>query len=183
MLAQIATFLIDTLVSFFVFLLLARFYFQWLRISFRNQIGEFVIALTNWIVLPARRVVPGMAGLDLASLLIAWLIQALALWAQAKIVGQDLTALAIIAQAGVDLLRYSIQLLVFAVIVAVALSWLNPDSPVAPVFDLMTRPFLRPLRRVVPPAGRFDLSPLVLLVILYVILIPLAYLRLAVALL
>lgn len=183
MFAQIATFLIDTLVSFFVFLLLARFYFQWLRISFRNQIGEFVIVLTNWIVLPARRFVPGLAGLDLATLLIAWAIQALAVWAQSKIVGPDLTALAVIALAGVDLLRYSIQLLVFAVIVAVVLSWVNPDSPIAPIFDLMTRPFLRPLRRIVPPAGRFDLSPLVLLVILYVILIPLAYLRLAAGLL
>ena len=65
MLAQILEFLIDSISGFFVFLLLARFHFQWLRVSFRNQFGDFIIALTNWAVMPARRVIPGLAGLDL----------------------------------------------------------------------------------------------------------------------
>jgi len=77
----------------------------------------------------------------------------------------------------VDLLRFSVYLLVFAVIVQVVLSWVNPYSPVAPVFNAMTRPFMRPLRRIVPPIGNVDLSPLVLLLILQVLLVPLAYLR------
>ena len=51
------------------------------------------------------------------------------------------------------------------------LAWVNPDAPVAPVFNALTRPFLRPLRRVVPAVGRVDLSPLVLLMILWVLLI------------
>src|SRR5260221_329636 len=95
MFAQIATFLIDTVVSFLVFLLLARFHFQWLRVPFRNPMGEFLLATTSWIVLPARRVVPGLAGLDLATLLIAWLLQALGLWAQAWIAGAEPSALAV----------------------------------------------------------------------------------------
>ena len=90
MLIQIATFLLDNLVAFFVILLLARFHFQWLRVGFRNQVGEFVLATTNWIVMPARRVVPGIAGLDVATLLAAWLLQALGLWLHAAIVAVDL---------------------------------------------------------------------------------------------
>ena len=62
MFAQIATFLIDTIVSFLVFLLLARFHFQWLRVPFRNPMGEFLLATTSWLVLPARRVIPGLVG-------------------------------------------------------------------------------------------------------------------------
>jgi YggT family protein len=181
MLAQIATFLIDTVVSFLVFLLLARFHCQWLRVPFRNPMGEFLLATTNWIVLPARRVIPGLVGLDLATLVLAWLLQALGLWAQAAIAAAEPSLAAIAAVAAVDLLRYSLYILVFAVFVQVAISWINPDAPLGPLFDLVTRPFLRPLRRYVPPVGRVDLSPLVLLVILYVLLIPLAHLRLVAA--
>jgi len=181
MFAQIATFLIDTIVSFLVFLLLARFHCQWLRVPFRNPIGEFLLATTSWIVLPARRVIAGLAGFDLATLIVAWLAQALGLWAQAAIVGADPSGTALIAIAGVDLVRYSVYILVFAVFVQVAVSWINPDAPLGPLFDMITRPFLRPLRRFVPPVGRVDLTPMVLLVILYVLLIPLNHLRLAVA--
>jgi YggT family protein len=181
MLAQIATFLIDTIVSFLVFLLLARFHFQWLRVPFRNPMGEFLLATTNWIVIPTRRVIPGLAGLDLATLLLAWALQALGLWAQAAIAGADPSAVAIAAIAAVDLVRYSVYILVFAIFVQVAISWINPDAPLGPFFDMVTRPFLRPLRRFVPPIGRVDLTPMVLLVILYVLLIPLNHLRLAVA--
>src|SRR6266705_3531658 len=85
MFAQIATFLIDTIVSFLVFLLLARFHFQWLRVPFRNPMGEFLLATTSWLVMPARRVIPGLAGLDLPTLLLAGVLQALGLWLQAAI--------------------------------------------------------------------------------------------------
>lgn len=181
MFAQIATFLIDTIVSFLVFLLLARFHFQWLRVPFRNPMGEFLLATTNWIVIPARRIIPGLIGFDLATLLLAWLLQALGLWAQAAIAGAEPSGVAIAAIAAVDLVRYSVYILVFAVFVQVAISWINPDAPLGPLFDMVTRPFLRPLRRVVPPVGRVDLTPMVLLVILYVLLIPLNHLRFAVA--
>jgi YggT family protein len=181
MFAQIATFLIDTIVTFFVFLLLARFHLQWLRVPFRNPMGEFVLATTNWIVIPARRIIPGLVGLDLATLLLAWLLQALGLWAQAAIAGADPSGVAIAAIAAVDLVRFSVYILVFAVFVQVAISWINPDAPLGPLFDMVTRPFLRPLRRIVPLVGRVDLTPMVLLVILYVLLIPLNYLRFAAA--
>jgi len=181
MFVQIATLLIDTVVAFLVFLLLARFHFQWLRVPFRNPMGEFLLAVTNWVVMPARRVIPGLAGLDLATLILAWAFQALGLWAQAAIVGAEPGALAVAAVAAVDLLRYSLYILVFAVFVQVAISWINPDAPLGPLFDMVTRPFLRPLRRYVPPVGRVDLSPLVLLLVLYILLIPIAHLRVAAA--
>ena len=181
MLAQIARLIIDYVVSFIVILLLARFHMQWLRVPFRNQIGEFVVALTNWIVLPARRVVPGLAGLDLATLVVGWALQALALWAQAALVGAEPTYLAVAAIAAADLVRFSLYILVFAVIMMAVLSWVAPDSPALPFFDMVTRPFLRPLRRFVPPVARIDLTPLVLLLILYIAMIPLEYLRMAAA--
>jgi YggT family protein len=114
-------------------------------------------------------------------LLLAWLIQAAGLAAQIAIVGGEPRALPIAAVALVDLVRLSVYILMFAVIVQAVLSWVNPHTPLAPVFNAMTRPFLRPFRRLIPPIGGFDLTPLVLLIVLQVLLFPLTYLRAAAA--
>jgi len=186
MLVQIAQLLVDVAATFVVFLLLARFHFQWLRVSFRNPVGEFVIAATDWIVRPARRVIAPLAGLDLATLVSALLVQSLALYLLGAIAGAGLGSepgrilAAILLAATFDLVRFSLYILVFAVVMVVVFSWLNPHAPMAPLFDALTRPFLRPLRRAIPLIGRFDLSPLVLLVLLQVALIMLASLRAAV---
>lgn len=177
MLGQIASFLVDTVVTFFVFLLLLRFHFQWLRVPFRNPFGEFVLGTTSWLVVPARRVVPGLRGLDLASLLLAWTAQALGNWLQYSIRGADPALVALLTVAAFDLLRYSLYILMGAVIIQVVFSWMNPYTPIAPVLDAMTRPFLRPLRRFVPPIGNIDLTPLVLVVVLQVVLIVIGNLR------
>ena len=183
MLAQIAELLVDTAAAFVVFLLLARFHFEWLRVPFRNPIGEFVVACTNWIVYPARRLIPSLAGLDLATWLAAWLVQGCALYMTLALRGWDAggrigAAIGVLAAiAFLDLLRFSAYILMFAIIVQVVMSWVNAYHPFAAIFDAMTRPFLRPLRRVVPPIANFDLSPLVLIVLVQVLLIPLAHLR------
>ena len=183
MLSQVAGFLVDTAATFLVFLLLARFHFQWLRVPFRNPAGEFVLACTNWIVFPARRIVPALGGLDLATWLAAWLVQGIALYATLALRGWDAgaqigSALAALTALGlVDLLRYSSYILMFAIIVQAVMSWVNPHHPFGAVFDALTRPFLRPVRRFVPPIANVDLSPLVLIVLLQVLFIPLEHLR------
>ena len=183
MLVQIGQLLVDVVASFFVYLLLARFHFQWLRVPFRNPIGEFIVAASNWIVRPARRIVPPIAGFDLATLLAALLLQIVALYLVGALAGGGLGAdpgrmiAVLVVGATFDLLRFSLYILIFAVIVQAVLSWVNPHSPVQPLFDAMTRPFLRPLRRVIPLLGNVDLSPLVLLVLLQIALIALAHLR------
>lgn len=179
MFAQIAQLLIDTLAGFFVFALLARFHFQWTRVPFRNPLGEFVVTVTNWLVLPARRVIPPVRQIDMASLACAWLVQFAALWMIHALHGREPgpDAAVLGALALVDLLRYSLYLLIAAVIVQAVLSWVNPQVPLAPVFNAFARPFLRPIRRVLPPIANVDLSPLALLVILQVLLIPVWYAR------
>lgn len=179
MITQVLEFLIDTVSGFFVFLLLARFHFQWLRVPFRNQAGEFVIALTNWMVMPARRVIPGVAGLDLPTFLLAWIVQAATLAVIYVLRGYEFSD---VFSAGIlfglalfDLLRFSLYILIFALVMQAVLSWTNPHSSLSAIFDAMVRPFLRPVRRFVPPISNIDLSPLVLLVLLQVLLIPLAY--------
>jgi YggT family protein len=183
MLAQIATLLVDVAASLLVFLLLARFLLQWLRVPFRNPLGQFVVACTNWAVLPARRIVPALGGWDLATLVLAWLAQGIALWLLYMLRGWEfgsapgIAAAALAGLALLDLVRYALYLLMVAVVVQAVLSWVNPHTPLGPVFDAVARPLLRPIRRFVPPVANVDLSPLVLIVLMQVLLIPLAHLR------
>ena len=177
MLAQIAVFLIETVAGFFVFLLLARFHFQWLRVPFQNPAGELILAMTSWLVMPVRRFVKGLRGWDLPTLLLAWLLQALSLAAQVAVMGGEPRVAPVLAVSAVDLVRYSVYLLMFAVLVLAVMSWFQSYSPFTPALDAFTRPFLRPFRRVIPPIGGFDLSPLALLVLLQILLIVLEYAR------
>ena len=185
MLQQIASLVVDFVGGFFVVLFLLRFYFQWLRVPFRNQVGEFVVATTNWMVKPARRVVPSLLGLDLASLLCAWLLQAALLALLLVIGGRELGSAPVIAGmvfaiALVDLLQLSVKILLFVVILQAALSWLSPGNPLQYVLDAITRPLLRPLRRLLPPIANVDMSPLLLILVLLILLVPIAELRLMV---
>jgi len=179
-LADIAQFLIDTLFGFFVFLLLLRFYMQWLRAPFRNPVGEFVTVLSNWMVLPVRRIIPGLFGLDWATLLLAWIAEALRWILLLQLKGMVLGSAGGVALGGiallaaVELLRLSLYVLIGVILVQVVLSWVNPYTPIAPVLDALTRPFYRPLRRFIPPIGSVDLVPLVVLILAQILLIALA---------
>jgi YggT family protein len=183
MLNQIAGIVVDFVGGFFVLMCLLRFYFQLLRVPFRNQVGEFVIATTNWMVKPARRVISSVLGMDLASLVCAWLLQAAVLALLLTIGGRDLSSApgiaagVVFALALVDLLQLSVKILLFVVIPQAVLSWINPDNPVQYVLDAVTRPMLRPIRRFVPPIANVDLSPLILILVLLVLLVPIAELR------
>src|SRR3989475_8394868 len=147
MFSQIVHLLIQTAFGFFVYALLLRFHMQWLQAPFRNPVGQFVSALTDWIVRPARRVVPGLFGLDLASILIAWIVEALMLvllyWLRGfSFAGAPgIAAGMLFTLAAMELVRASLYLLIGVVIVQVIISWVNPYAPLAPVFDALTRPF------------------------------------------
>jgi YggT family protein len=177
MLSQIGHLLIQTAFGFLVYALLLRFYMQWLRAPFRNPVGQFVTALTDWAVRPARRVVPGLFGVDLASILIAWFTEALMLvllyWLRGfSFAGAPgIAAGLLFTIAAIELVRASLYLLIGVVIVQVIISWVNPFAPLAPVFEALTRPFYAVFRRFVPPIGNVDLSPLFVLVLAQVLLI------------
>ena len=187
MLFQILRFLLDTIFGFFVFVLLVRFYMQLMRAPFRNPLGQFVTALTNWLVLPARRLIPGMFGLDAASFLLAWVIEALLVFLLYALRGGSSGAASgvvvgiFFSLALLELARFSLYLLIGVILIQAVISWVSPYAPLAPLFNALTAPFLRPFRRLVPPIGNVDLSPLFALVLAQLLLIPLEYVTRAVA--
>jgi YggT family protein len=175
MLSQILQFLIQTAFGLLIFVVMLRFWMQALRAPFRNPIGQFVIALTDWAVLPLRRVIPSFRGYDLATLLLAWLLQLAMMMLYAAAAGGNVNVpgLAVLLLSLIELVRVSLQLLMFVVIVQVVLSWVSPGHPLGFVFESLTRPFYGFFRRFVPPIGSIDLSPMFVLVIAQVLLIAL----------
>lgn len=180
-------FLVNTVFGLFVVALLLRFYLQWARAPYRNPLTQFLQALTDFMVRPARRVIPGLWGLDLATFALAWLLQILELLVVLQIQGRGLgeavgVALAVMALLALVLLaKIALYILMVAVIVQVVLSWVNPYSPVMPLLNSMTRPFLGALQRRIPPIGNVDLSPLFAIVVIQLLLIlPIAWLEVAV---
>jgi len=168
MLNEALLFLLDILLQPFAAILLLRFYLQWLRAPLRNPIGEFIMVLTDFMVLRTRRFVPSVQGLDSATLLLALLVEMLyltgLLWAQGyPFHGFPLPGLLVLAT--VKLLKISLYLLMAAVFAQAILSWVNPYTPAAPLLAAITRRFLQPLRRMVPMLGNVDLSPMLLLII------------------
>jgi YggT family protein len=182
LLSQALIFLVNTVFGLFVVALLLRFYLQWARAPHRNPLSQFLQALTDFMVMPARRVVPGLWGLDLATLALAWLVQAAELAVLLQIRGHPLAPqaglafMALVLLALVTLVRIGLYIVMFAVIVQVVLSWVSPYHPLMPLANSMTRPFLRVFQRRIPPIGNVDLSPLFLLVAIQLLLmLPVAW--------
>lgn len=164
--------------------LLLRFYLQWVRAPYRNPLADFVNALTDFMVRPARRVLPGLWGIDLPTLLLAWLMQLLEWLIVLQVRGFrfgaeiGLAILGIAAVAAVAVMQMLVYIVLFSTLLQAVLSWINPGSPVAPLLDAMTRPFLRMFRRRIPPIGNVDLSPLFLMVACQLLLmLPIAWLE------
>lgn len=178
MLAQLLYQILDWIFGFFTLALLARCLMQWARAPFRNPLGQFIFAVTDWAVKPARRLIPSAFGWDLPSLALAWLTQALLQALMMMFSGSGglmLSAIGWLALLAVfAVLRVALYLLSGVVIVSALLSWVNPYAPLAPIFDAIARPFLRPLQRVIPLIGGIDLSPMALLLLLQILLTLLA---------
>ena len=148
---------------------LLRFLMQWQRVSFHRPLGRFVFAITDWLVLPLRKVIPAWTQWDLSSWVAAWLIkllQFLLLWVLAGGQG-SLGLLPLVSLVG--LAQLVVSALSALVLVLAIMSWVNPGSPMFALTARLCDPFLRPFQRVVPLIGGIDLSPLALLLLLQMV--------------
>ena len=173
---QASTFLLQTIEFVLVYPALLRFYMQLFRAPPRNPLVPVVMALTDFAVRRLRRFVPGLSGLDLSSLFWAWIVEILILLAFFALTGANVlmggpqVLPVILFLALVKLFGMSLYLLIFATLVQAILSWVSAYNPLMPVFDSLTRPFLRPVQRILPRIGNVDFSPLVVFVICQLIL-------------
>jgi len=159
--------------------LLLRVYLAWLRIARQNPLVQFSSALTDWLVRPLRVLLSSRSRLDwpclVAALIVALVFVPLM---RATELGPGPSWAMVVPQALSLIAHWALYMLLMLVTIYALLSLINPHAPLAPTFDLLTRPLLQPLRRVVPPVGGWDLTPMVFMLIVMILLTILDSIRL-----
>jgi len=149
-------FLIDILLQLYATALLIRVLLQWVRADFYNPVSQFIVKITNPPVIPLRKIIPGFAGIDMATLLLAFLVLAI----KSMIVFQTIEPLAISIIALGETLVLIISIFLYSIIIQAILSWVNPDpyNPAVSLLNSLTYPVLKHFRRLIPPMSGIDIS-------------------------
>lgn len=181
MLIQIMNLLLQVLVSIVAGACLLRCYLQWLAFNLGSgqsrTIGTYVLPLTNWIVIPLRRLIPSFGRFDVASFLAAYLLIAGKTAILLLLSGADLANISWLLFVLIDLVDLILSGLVGLVLASVILSWIGAGTQIQFLVSLLVDPLLTPIRKAIPNFGALDLSPLVLLLILQVLQIVVGNLR------
>lgn len=188
LLLNILAFLLNVVFDLFAILCLLRLYMQLVKASFMNPVGQGIIRLTNWLVLPLQRILLRIQRFDLSSFLAAYLcslLHFLILWT-AIYLSQDTAAVAISSPlhgiflllffALLNVIKLMLYLLSLIVLLNAILSWLQPNHPFYGLTQQLSVPLVNPVRKVIPSIGGLDLSPFIVLIILQVLLIIVNYL-------
>jgi YggT family protein len=158
--------IVDTVAGVIGGVLLLRFWMQVTRVRPPASVAQFTFTLTDWLVRPLRRVLPGVGGYDWASLIGAFLI---VLLASSVMLLAGMSGQGVVLYALFRFLNWIIYGFMGLLIIEVIFSWINPHAPLAPFVHALNDPLLRPIRRVVPPVGGIDFSVLVALILLQIV--------------
>jgi YggT family protein len=161
-------FLVQTLFGLYILAVLLRFLLQWARADFYNPIVQFLVQVTNPPLVPLRRFIPGLMGLDLAAVVLMLALKSLELLLIFGIAGQSPSWVGLPVVALAELLDLLITVLFWAIIIRAILSWVNPDprQPAVVLLYQLTEPILAPARNLIPTVGGLDLSPIAVLILL-----------------
>jgi len=167
-LANSAAFVIQTLFGLYILAVLLRFLFQLVKAPFRNPISHFIVTITSPVLRYFRKVIPGYAGIDIASLVLMLVLQMLELFLLSLLYGAPISLAGLFVIATGKLLEMTIYVLMFAVFARIIISWVNPQlyNPMTALLYSLTDFMMQPARRLIPPIGVLDLSPMVVFLIL-----------------
>lgn len=164
-------FLITTLFSLYILAVMLRFLLGAVRADFYNPVSQFLVRITNPVLVPMRKFIPSIGKYDTAALLLLLLLQVLSLVLLVVLRGTSVSILTLLLVAIAELTLLLINIFIFSIIVQVILSWINPGTytPVGALLQSITSPVLGPIQRIIPPVAGIDLSPLFALIGLQVI--------------
>ena len=182
---EIFVYLIQTVLSLFLVAVLLRFLLQLVRADFYNPISQFLVKVTNPLVLPLRKVVPGLGGFDMASLLLALLLQMAGIALIYLINGHGLPNIVLLLVWSVlGIVGLLVNIYFFALLAMIILSWVAPGSKNPALFLLfqITEPVMAPFRKALPSMGGLDFSPILVFILINVIQIALRHMAAGVGL-
>ncbi|MCG4452570.1 MULTISPECIES: YggT family protein [unclassified Pseudomonas] len=171
-LSTAAVYILQTIGSLYLLIVLLRFILQLVRADFYNPLSQFIVRATHPLLKPLRKVIPSFAGLDLASLVLAILVQLVLMALVLLLMGYGLdNPLQLLVWSIIGVTALFIKVFFFALIISVILSWVAQGShnPAAELINQICEPLLAPIRRILPSLGGLDLSPIVAFLILNLI--------------
>ncbi|MFT6287934.1 MAG: YggT family protein [Alcanivorax sp.] len=175
---EIFGYLIQTVTSLYLLAMMLRFILQLVRADFYNPICQFLVKITNPLVLPLRRAVPGIAGLDLASLLLSIALQFISILALLLINGLPFpNPLVLLLWSLIGIVALMVNIYFFALLGMIILSWVAPGSknPAIYLLHQITEPVMAPFRKALPSMGGMDFSPILLFILINIIQIALRH--------
>ena len=160
--SQASLLLINTIGGFFLLVVILRFLLQLVRADFYNPLSQFIVKATNPVLIPLRRIIPGFAGLDVASLILAYAIQvgvmAVIFWLSFAFIPWG----NILLWAPLALVSLLLNIYFWGLIIMVVASWIAPNSynPALILINQILEPVMRPIRNLLPNLGGIDFSPI-----------------------
>ena len=175
MLSTALHFLLNTIFNLLTLLFLLRFFLQLFKSPFNNPLSYMVVSLTDFAVKPTRRIIPSWGRIDLSTLILAlltqFLLQLSLIWLRdipIGLVGNSIWT-SLIGMSFLGVIRTTLDVFFYAILLQVILSWVNPQSPISSVLNNLTKPILAPIQRILPNAGGMDFSPVVALILIQMI--------------
>ncbi len=161
-------FLVNTLFGLYILAVLLRFLLALVRADFYNPVSQFLVKVTNPVLIPLRRIIPSAGKVDTSALVLMLVLQMAALGLIALLRDSQISIAALLLLSLAELLGLLLNVFLFAILIQVIMSWLNPGAynPAVSLLYSLTEPVLRPCRRLIPPFSGIDLSPLVALIVI-----------------
>ena len=165
---QALIFVLKTFTHLYLLLLLLRFWLPVLRADFRNPVAQGILRITSPLVIPLRRFVPAIGRVDTATVLVAFTIEYLLILLLLTLSRITPELLPIAITAIMDLAVLSLNMFFFVILIKIIMSWVAPNNynPVTAMLTTISEPVLRPFRRILPPIGGIDISPIFAIVII-----------------
>ena len=172
-LGNAGVFLVQTLFGLFCLAVLLRLLLQWVRADFYNPLAQFIVKVTNPVLRPLRRFIPGYAGIDFAALVLALALQLIELVLVDAILGRGFSTPGLLVRTVTGVATILVYIFIGSILIQAIISWVNPSSynPVTAILYRLNEPMLGPARRLMPPIGGVDLSPLAVLIVLQLVLL------------
>ena len=170
-LTQVGLLVINTLVGLYLLLVVLRFLLQLVRADFYNPVSQFIVKATNAPLIPLRKVIPGFGGIDIASLVLALLVQAVAIVLILLLNGIQTPPLLVVMWSAIGVLSLLLKVYFWGLLITVIASWVAPNSynPVLILINQILEPAMKPIRKIMPDMGGIDISPIIMFLLIQVL--------------
>ncbi len=164
-------FLIETISGLYIMTFMLRYLLSITQADFYNPVSQFLVKITNPLLIPMRRFIPSLGKIDTAAIAIMLTLQMLTLFVITLLKGGYVSFWPVFVHSLANLIELFLNIFLFSILIQVVISWVNPgvNNPVTALLYGLTEPVMAPIRRIIQPIGGMDLSPMAAIIGIYIL--------------